>query len=143
MISVSSVLRVKNFRMVRSSSFSHAEYADASIVRADSEVIFLAGACPLDEKGVVVAPGDIAAQTRKALENMDAVLARCQVSLEDVAFLRVLVATDQPESLGVAWTVVREHFGSHDVPATLHGVSVLGYRDQLVEIEPIAARSPR
>ena len=74
---------------------------------------------------------------------MDAVLARCQVSLEDVAFLRVLVAADRPESLGVAWTVVREHFGSHDVPATLHGVSVLGYPDQLVEIEPIAARWPR
>ena len=80
---------------------------------------------------------------RKALEDMDAVLARCQVSLEDVAFLRVLVATDQPESLGVAWTVAREQFGGHDVPATLHGVSVLGYPDQLVEIEPIAARSPR
>ena len=130
-------------RLVRVSSMSHAEYADASIVRADNEVIFLAGACPLDETGVVVAPGDVAAQTRKALENMDAVLARCEVALEDVAFLRVLVATDQRESLGAAWTVVREHFGSYDVPATLQGVSVLGYPDQLVEIEPIAARSPR
>jgi enamine deaminase RidA (YjgF/YER057c/UK114 family) len=111
-------------------------------LRPDSEVVFLAGACPVDENGVVVAPGDIAAQTRKALENMDAVLARCQVALEDVAFLRVLVVADQPESLGLAWTVVREHFGNHEAPATLQGVSVLGYLHQLVEIEPIAARSP-
>jgi enamine deaminase RidA (YjgF/YER057c/UK114 family) len=122
---------------------NHAEYADASIVSADSEVLFLAGACPLDEQGVVVAPGDVAAQTRKALENMDTVLARCQVTLQDVAFVRVLVATDQPGSLGVAWTAVREHFGSHEVPATLQGVSVLGYPNQLVEIEPVAARSRR
>ena len=106
-----------------------------------ARVIFLAGGCPLDENGVVVGPEDVAAQTRKALENMDTVLARGEVAIDDVAFLRVLAAPHQPESLGVAWTVVREHFGSHDVPATLQGVSVLGYPDQLVEIEPIAVRN--
>ena len=30
-------------------------------------------------------------------------------------------------------------FGEHDVPSTLMGVTVLGYTDQLVEIEAIAA----
>jgi len=129
--------------MVRSSALSHADYADASIVRADSEVTFLAGACPLDEDGVVVGPGDVAAQARKALENMDVVLAKCRMGREDVAFLRVLVATDDREDLSTAWAAVREHFGSHDMPATLQGVSMLGYPDQLVEIEPIAVRLPR
>jgi hypothetical protein len=38
-----------------------------------------------------------------------------------------------------AWDVVREAFGGHDVPSTPMGVTVLGYRDQLVEIEAIAA----
>lgn len=33
----------------------------------------------------------------------------------------------------------RESFGEHDVPSTLMGVSVLGYPDQLVEIEAVAA----
>lgn len=121
---------------------AHAKYSDASIVRADSEVIFLAGVCPLDEEGVVVSLGDVAAQTRKALENMDAVLDRCGVVLEDVAFLRILVATNEPNHLGLAWTAVREHFGEYEVPATLQGVSVLGYPNQLVEIEPIATRAP-
>ncbi|BDV32316.1 enamine deaminase RidA [Microbacterium terricola] len=128
--------------MVRVPSLAHAEYADASIVGAGSEVILLAGVCQLDEDGVVVSPGDVAAQTRAALENMDAVLRRCGAALEDVAFLRILVATDEPNDLGLAWTVVREHFGRHEVPATLQGVSVLGYPNQLVEIEPIATRSP-
>jgi len=31
------------------------------------------------------------------------------------------------------------HFGSHDAPSTLLGVSVLGYPDQLVEVEAVAA----
>lgn len=38
-----------------------------------------------------------------------------------------------------AWNVVRAAFGDHDVPSTLIGVSVLGYTDQLVEIEAVAA----
>lgn len=35
--------------------------------------------------------------------------------------------------------VVRDAFGGHDVPSTLMGVTVLGYTDQLVEIEAVAA----
>ena len=38
-----------------------------------------------------------------------------------------------------AWEVVRGAFGQHDVPSTLMGVTVLGYKDQLVEIEAVAA----
>jgi hypothetical protein len=35
--------------------------------------------------------------------------------------------------------VVRDAFGDHDVPSTLMGVTVLGYQDQLVEIDAVAA----
>lgn len=129
--------------LIRLPRTTHAEYADASAVRANSETLFLAGVCPLDAQGTVVAPGDIGEQTRQALQNMDVVLERCHVALEDVAFLRILVVTDRSEDLGSAWSAVREHFGSHEVPATLQGVSVLGYPGQLVELEPVAAREPR
>ena len=44
----------------------------------------------------------------------------------------------QPD-LVAAWKVVRDSFGTHDVPSTLMGVTVLGYKDQLVEIEAVAA----
>ncbi|MCG7414848.1 MULTISPECIES: RidA family protein [Microbacterium] len=131
-----------DLRMIRSPRLNHAEYADAAIVRTNQEVVFMAGLCPLDGGGQVVARGNIAAQTRQALANMDEVLSRCRVELEDVAFLRVLVVATAPEHLGTAWTEVRDHFGDHDVPSTLQGVSVLGYSGQLVEIEPIAVRSP-
>jgi enamine deaminase RidA (YjgF/YER057c/UK114 family) len=38
-----------------------------------------------------------------------------------------------------AWAVIREAFGTHHVPSTLQGVTVLGCPDQLVEIEAVAA----
>lgn len=137
------VVAMTDLRLIRSPRLKHAEYADAAIFRANQEIIYMAGLCPLDGDGHVIAPGDIAAQARQALSNMDEVLNRCGVDVEDVAFLRVLVVASEPEHLGAAWTVVRDHFGDHDVPATLQGVPVLGYPEQLVEIEPIAVRAPR
>ena len=58
---------------------------------------------------------------------------------EDVLVTRVLVASSRQEDLVAAWEVVRDAFGQHDVPSTLMGVTVLGYTDQLVEIEAVAA----
>jgi hypothetical protein len=49
------------------------------------------------------------------------------------------VASSRQEDLVAAWEVIRDSFGRHDVPSTLMGVTVLGYKDQLVEIEAVAA----
>ena len=66
-------------------------------------------------------------------------LADAGASLEDVLSTKVLVASARQEDLVAAWKVVRDSFGDHDVPSTLMGVTVLGYQDQLVEIEAVAA----
>jgi len=50
-----------------------------------------------------------------------------------------LVASTKQADLVTAWNVVRDAFGDHDAPSTLLGVTVLGYDDQLVEIEAVAA----
>jgi hypothetical protein len=52
---------------------------------------------------------------------------------------RILVASALRADLVTAGDVVRGAFGGHDVPSTLMGITVLGYRDQLVEIEAIPA----
>jgi hypothetical protein len=49
------------------------------------------------------------------------------------------VVSRRREDLVTAWNVVAAHVGDHDVPSTLLGVTVLGYPDQLVEVEAIAA----
>jgi enamine deaminase RidA (YjgF/YER057c/UK114 family) len=126
--------------LIRSASLSGvAEYAYASTAPAESRLIFLAGACPLNEDGSTAAVGDYAGQAAKAFENLRTALADAGASVEDVLATRVLVASSRREDLVTAWEVVRGSFGGHDVPSTLMGVTVLGYRDQLVEIEAVAA----
>jgi enamine deaminase RidA (YjgF/YER057c/UK114 family) len=126
--------------LIRSTSLSTvAEYAYAATAPAQSRLIFLAGACPLNEDGSTAAIGDYAGQAAKAIENMRTALADAGASLEDVISTRVLVASARQEDLVAAWEVVRDSFGDHDVPSTLMGVTVLGYKDQLVEIEATAA----
>lgn len=126
--------------LIRSAALSDvAEYAYAATAPAEARLIFLAGACPLNEDGSTAAVGDYAGQAAKAVENMRTALKDAGASIEDVISTRVLVASTRQEDLGTAWKVVREAFGDHDVPSTLMGVTVLGYTDQLVEIEAVAA----
>jgi enamine deaminase RidA (YjgF/YER057c/UK114 family) len=73
------------------------------------------------------------------MANLRTALAAANASLTDVVKTTVYVATDRQEDLLAAWAAVRRHFGDHDAPSTLLGVSVLGYRDQLMEVEAIAA----
>jgi enamine deaminase RidA (YjgF/YER057c/UK114 family) len=119
--------------------FPGVPYAYAAIDRA-SGLIFTAGACPLDEQGAVVAPGDVAAQARQVLDNLRMALAECGATFADVLKTTVYVASSNRDDLVEAWQVVQEAFGDHDAPSTLLGVAVLGYPGQLVEVEAIAAQ---
>ena len=117
-----------------------AQYAYAATAPADSRLIFLAGSCPLSEDGSTVSVGDYAGQAAKCLENMTIALHEAGASLRDVINTRVLVASSNQTDLVSAWEVVRDAFGADSVPpSTLLGVTVLGYDNQLVEVEAIAA----
>jgi enamine deaminase RidA (YjgF/YER057c/UK114 family) len=126
--------------LIRSASLSNvAEYAYAATAPAEARLIFLAGACPLDADGATVAVGDYAGQAAQAVANLRTALGDAGAGLTDVISTRVLVASSRQQDLVTAWQVVRDAFGDHDVPSTLMGVTVLGYHDQLVEIEAVAA----
>ena len=127
-------------RLIRSDVLSDvAQYAYASTVPAGTRLVFLAGACPLEPDGSTAAVGDYAGQAARRIETMREALRAAGASIEDVVSTRVLVASSRQADLVAAWQVVRDAFGAHDVPSTLLGVTVLGYDDQLVEIEAVAA----
>jgi enamine deaminase RidA (YjgF/YER057c/UK114 family) len=129
----------KSVTLIRSTSLSSvAEYAYAATAPAEARLIFLAGSCPLNEDGSTAAIGDYAGQAAKA-DNLRTALSDAGASITDVINTRVLVASSNQADLVAAWEVVRDAFGDHDAPSTLMGVTVLGYDDQLVEIEAIAA----
>ena len=129
----------EHIRLIRSSALAEAPYAYAAMAPPGSRLVFLAGACPLDSTGATRAPGDYAAQAVAALDNLEMALTEAGALLTDVLATRVLVATAERADLVTVWNVVADRFGAHDVPSTLLGVTVLGYPDQLVEVEAVAA----
>jgi len=128
-------------RLVRSEELaSRVPYAYAAVAEgAIARLVFTAGACPISADGATVAVADVSGQTEQVMANLRAALAAAGADLTDVIKTTVYVATQRQEDLHAAWGVVSRHFGDHDAPSTLLGVSVLGYRDQLVEVEAIAA----
>jgi enamine deaminase RidA (YjgF/YER057c/UK114 family) len=126
--------------LVRSDDLAgRAPYAYAAIPPVGTRLVYTAGACPLDADGETVGPGDLAAQAEQVMENLRIALHAAGTDLENVLKTTVYVVTDRQEDLLTAWEIVRRHFGSHDAPSTLLGVSALGYTDQLVEVEAVAA----
>ncbi|HEX6930852.1 MAG TPA: RidA family protein [Streptosporangiaceae bacterium] len=127
-------------RLVRATQlYQGVPYAYAAATPSGG-LVFTAGACPLDEAGEVVAPGDIAAQARQSLANLRVALGECGCGFADVLKTTVYVASAERADLVTAWNEVAGAFGEHDAPSTLLGVAVLGYENQLVEIEAVAAR---
>jgi enamine deaminase RidA (YjgF/YER057c/UK114 family) len=126
--------------LVRSSRLaSRAPYAYAAVAHDVSRLVFTAGACPLDENRAIVAVGDVVAQAERVMTNLRTALHAAGADPPDVVKTTVYVASQRREDLLAAWEVVRRHFGDHDAPSTLLGIAVLGYRDQLVEVEAVAA----
>jgi enamine deaminase RidA (YjgF/YER057c/UK114 family) len=122
--------------------FTGVPYAYAARA-SQGDLVFTAGACPLDEQGRVVAQGDISAQMRQALANLRTALEESGAAITDVLKTTVYVASGDRGDLVTAWDEVAGFFGGHDVPSTLLGVAALGYPGQLVEIEAIAVTAPQ
>ena len=103
-------------------------------------LVFTAGACPLDETGRVVAPGDLEAQAEQAVANLLEALAERGVGSAGIAKTTVYVVAGERSDLV---RMVGGRLGTAR-PRAEHalGVSLLGYPDQLVEIEAVAA-APR
>lgn len=126
--------------LIRSTDLAdRAPYAYAAVAHDVTRLVFTAGACPLDDSGETVAVGDVAGQAEQVMANLRAALAAAGADLTDVVKTTVYVASSRRADLVAAWDVVSRHFGDHDAPSTLLGVAVLGYRDQLVEVEAVAA----
>ena len=115
-------------------------YAYAAVVEV-GRAVFTAGACPLGPDGQTAAPGDVTAQAEQVMANLVTTLQAAGAQLTDVVKTTVYVASSQRADLVAAWNVVRAALGDHDAPSTLVGVQVLGYPDQLVEVEAIAVRN--
>jgi enamine deaminase RidA (YjgF/YER057c/UK114 family) len=118
--------------------FDGAPYEYAALAPPGARLVFAAGACPLNDAGEVVGPGDYETQARAALENLRLALEAAGSGLELVIKTTVYVASSDRAQLVRAWGVVENGFAPARPPSTLLGVAALGYAGQLVEIEAVA-----
>ncbi|MEU7004233.1 RidA family protein [Nonomuraea sp. NPDC046570] len=126
-------------RLIRSHDLAQTvEYAYAAVAEVPVRAVWVAGACPLDAEGGTVAVGDFAGQTHQVMRNLVVALDSAGASLTDIVKTTVYVASSNQADLVEAWTVYKSYMGDHDAPSTLLGVAVLGYADQLVEVEATA-----
>ena len=102
------------------------------VVRAGS-LVWVAGCTAITEDGVIAGPGDARLQTRQALDNVEAALAKVGARLQDVVRTRMYV-TDISQ-----WEVVgRAHgevFGDIRPVTAMVEVSALLDPRMMVEIE--------
>jgi enamine deaminase RidA (YjgF/YER057c/UK114 family) len=125
------VSRVMPPQLGKSPGYSYAAVTDSE------RLVFTAGAVPLDANGDLVGRGSHRQQTEQVLANLEIALNAAGAGGEDVLKTTIYVVAHEHEQLLEVWNVVRDSFVGQ-AAATLLGVSMLGYQDQLVEIEAIA-----
>ena len=102
--------------------------------------LFVAGQVPRDGAANLVAPGDPGAQTRQCFDNLFTLIDLHGFSRDDIHQLTVYVVGPHSNLID-AWGAVTACFDSNVPPATLLGVTFLGYVDQVVEIDAVIERA--
>ena len=99
-------------------------------------MLYVSGALGVDENWKVVAPNDVTAQSKKALETIKTILDAAQVPLTDVVKVTVFLTNAADYR---AFNEVRRGFFPQPYPAsTVVVVKELVLKDAVVEIEVIA-----
>jgi len=112
---------------------------------AVGDQVFISGQQTLDNSGVVLNPGDIAAQTRNVFENMKSSLVSLNMGLEDLVRLNTYYVFDGEDKDATAFwedmTRVRlEYFPDPGPAATAVRARGMPYEGQLIQIEGVALK---
>ena len=98
--------------------------------------IFVSGMLAWDTERRIVGVGDVRAQTRKALENVEATLKAAGATLANIVKINFYL-TDIRDKTAV-WEVRKEMFGDHRPASTLVEVSQLVDPEGKLEIDAVA-----
>lgn len=106
-----------------------------------SKLIFIAGQIDVDNTGAVRNPGDLEAQVRGTLDNLDIALRAQGATMDDLVKVNVFVVDLEPSQTPAIRDIRATYFNVDNPPAlTLVGIDKLSMDGLLVEIEAIAAR---
>lgn len=99
--------------------------------------IYISGQFSHDMQGTFIGEGDIEAQTRQTLENLDRVLTGFGVTKSNLADVTIYL-TNAQEHFEPVVRVFKEYMGEHRPAGSLIGVTYLASAVQLIEISAVA-----
>lgn len=105
---------------------------------AMGDMVFVSGQVAQGADGETVGPGDVAAQTRQALQNLEALVQAAGLTLQDVAMVQVYLP--QVKRDFDAMNQVYQEFFSAPYPARVTVQAQLAEACYLVEIAAVAMR---
>ena len=113
-------------------------FSAGAVVTKPEKMIILAGQVGYDRMGPdrqLIGPGDPAAQTGQAIENIRKLLASEGATFSDIVHMTVYLV--DVEHFAACGAVARQHFVDAP-PMTLIGVKALAWPELLVEIQCVA-----
>jgi enamine deaminase RidA (YjgF/YER057c/UK114 family) len=109
------------------------------VVASGKRTIYTAGQVSIDERGLLVGAGDLAAQTTQVMRNVGLALSAAGASTSDIVKITTYVVNYQPDHRAIISNARAPFFANGKPPAsTLIGVEALARPEWLVEIEAIA-----
>ena len=109
------------------------------VAASGRRTIYTAGQVSLDDRGALVGPGDLAAQTTQVMRNLGLALAAAGASYADVVKITTYVVNYKPAHRAIVGQALAAFFANGALPAsTLVGVAALAMPEWLVEIEAVA-----
>jgi enamine deaminase RidA (YjgF/YER057c/UK114 family) len=106
---------------------------------AGGKTVYISGQVGIDERGQVVGPGDLRAQTDQAFRNIAHALEAVGASFRDVVKTNLYVVGLRPEHVPIIREVRSRYVSAEHPPvSTLVGVSALVGPEWLIEIEAVA-----
>ena len=113
-------------------------FSQAILLPSGARTLLIGGQNAVDADGQIVGKGDLGAQTRKALENLQLCLKAAGAPLEQLVQVKLYLAGDVDLRPGfAAWMAV---WGARTNPPTVAAIRVKGlaHPDFLIEIEALA-----
>lgn len=117
--------------------FNSTKYGFSQVViKEPGKLVFISGQVAWDENETIHGKGDLAIQTRVAIEKLERAIAAAGGTLEDIVMLRIYKVDYQPGDGPVIGEILREKFGTDHPPAsTWISVNGLANPDFMIEIE--------